>query len=300
MIPSYWSQFKDFHRNPLIEPPRFEWLIADPTVLTPDDAPDGKWHLWANSLRGIHHYLSDDGYSWRVVQERMFGGMRPFVRRDGDEFYFFWERFQTFRRTAVAVRKSQDLYRWSDPVDLIEPGFPWEGKYFQTNGNPCLLRGPFGYRLYYSAATVFLRDCGFPEPKYIGVAEADSIMGPYRKRPQPIISPSPDAPYRNFGAGAIKVYLDNDSFVGLNNGIYKDNRGHNRSAIMLLKSEDGLDWELAQDEPILKPEPFSWKRAFVYQLDVVRYKNELRMYYNSRDGWFIGRERIGVAISQIA
>jgi len=300
MIPQYWNEFQDFHLNPVIEPPRFEWLIADPTVLTPSETPDGKWRLWANSLRGIHHYLSDDGYGWEKAQEGpLFGGLRPFVRREGDDFYMFWERFKSARCSVVAVRKSHDLYNWSDPVDLLEPCFHWEGKYFRTNGNPCLLKGQFGYRLYYSAATVFLWDCLFPEPRFIGVAESDSIMGPYRKRPEPILSPSPDLPYRNFGAGAIKVYLDQGNFVGLNNGIYKDKRGHSRSAIMLLKSEDGLNWEQAKNEPILKPEPFSWKRAFVYQLDVVRYKNELRLYYNARDGWFIGRECIGVAVSQI-
>ena len=40
----------DHPDNPLIEPPRPEPMIADPTVLDPARTCDGRWHLYANSV----------------------------------------------------------------------------------------------------------------------------------------------------------------------------------------------------------------------------------------------------------
>lgn len=291
-------EFVDSPLNPLIEPPPFEWLIADPTVITPNQSPDGRWHLWANSLRGIHHYLSEDGYRWRREKGPLFGGLRPFVRFVDGRFVMFYERFLTPRLSVVAMRASDDLLSWSEAKTILSPSLPWEGGLVKTNGNPCLVWGDFGYRLYYSAGLVFLSDCMFPEPRFIGVAESEKLDGHYTKRVLPIIEPSLDEPYRNFGAGAIKVYCAEDGFIGFNNGIYKDRRGRSRSAIVLLKSGDGYAWRAVREEPILEPEPRSWKRAFVYQLDVVEHDGELRLYYNARDGWFIGKERIGVAVGK--
>ncbi len=114
-----WSAFRDYPGNPLIEPHWPAWIIADPTVLPPELTPDGRWHLFANGLRGIDHFTSADGFAWTQV----------------------------------------------DP------------------------------------------------------------------------------------------------------------------------------------EPIIGPEGSGWKRAFVYQLDVARSGRELRIYYNARSGWFLGAERIGVAIA---
>ena len=146
----------------------------------------------------------------------------------------------------------------------------WEGRFPAATGNPCLVEGRSGFLLYYSAAAVFLRDCLFIEPRYVGVAEGDAPEGPLRKRAQPILSPSRDDPYRNLGAGAIKVFRDGDGFVGLENGIYRDAAGASGSAILLLASTDGFAWTQVDPEPIIGPEGSGWKHAFVYQLDVAR------------------------------
>ena len=47
--------------SPLIGPPFPSPVLADPTFLPPDATPDGRWHLWAHSLLGVHHHTSDDG-----------------------------------------------------------------------------------------------------------------------------------------------------------------------------------------------------------------------------------------------
>ena len=56
-----FCNWRDYSGNPLIEPPTSEGIIADPTFLTPETTPDGKWHLFAHSLQGIFHFLSADG-----------------------------------------------------------------------------------------------------------------------------------------------------------------------------------------------------------------------------------------------
>src|SRR5208283_384719 len=264
-----WSAFRDYPGNPLIEPHWPEWIIADPTVLPPELTPDGRWHLFANGLGRIYHFTSADGLAWTRASRALFGGMRPCVRRVGDRFLLFFERYLSLRRSVVELRTSSDLVSWSAPRTVLEPSLPWEGRLPAVTGNPCLVEGRSGFLLYYSAAAVFLRDCLFIEPRYVGVAEGDAPEGPFRKRAQPIFSPSRDDPYRNLGAGAIKVFRDGDGFA----------------------------WTQVQPEPILGPEGSGWKRAFVYQLDVARSGRELRLYYNARSGWFLGAERIGVAIA---
>lgn len=290
-----WTALRDCDGNPLIEPRWPEWMIADPTVLAPDATPDGRWHLFANGVGRIYHFESADGLAWTGGRRPLFGGMRPFLRRAGEGYLLFYERYVSWRRSVVTMRTSRDLIAWSEPRTVLEPSLEWEGRYPAANGNPCLVEGPTGYLLYYSAGTVFLRDCLFIEPRHIGVAAGDAPEGPFRKRAEPLFSPVPGDSYRNLGAGAIKVFRDGGGFVGLQNGIYRDAAGWSGSAILLLASVDGIEWRQAQREPIVRPEGAGWKRAFVYQLDVARYGGELRLYYNARSGWLLGAERIGVA-----
>ena len=38
-----------------------------------------------------------------------------------------------------------------------------------------------------------------------------------------------------------------------------------------------------------------YEKALVYALDVRRVGDQYWMYFNARDGWFLGKERIGLA-----
>jgi len=294
----YLKTWVDHPRNPLIEPPRPEFLLGDPSAVLPAEAPDGTWHLFANTLLGIQHYVSGDGIAWER-RHKAGGGFRPFVLKDGDLFYMFYEHFSVPQlRSHVALRTSPDLWRWSKHVSVLEPSLPWEVNRVTRNaGNPCVVRAGSGWLLYYSANVVFHRDLGFCEPMHIGLARADTVTGPYRKLAGPIIRMDPDDPWRSRGAGAIKVILDEHSgvFYGFNNGIYLDEQGRTRSAIMLMSSADGLAWEQVYGEPIVAPGGDGWKKALVYQLDVKKVGDEMWMYYNARSGWRFGRERIGLA-----
>jgi hypothetical protein len=290
----HWSDHPD---NPLIMPPRPEILLGDPTVVLPQDAPDGRWHLFANTMLGIHHFTSGNGTRW-IRCGKVGPGWRAWVLKDEGRFYMFSEQFTVPQvRSHIELRWSDDLWEWTEAVRLVEPSLAWEGRFARNTGNPCVLKVGDRYRMYFSAGIVFLGDLGFCEPRYIGVAHADSVTGPYVKDEAPIISPADSDPYRNRGAGAMKVIFDEGRglFYGFNNGIYTDPEGRTRSAILLMSSADGLAWEQVYPEPILSPGGDGWKKALVYQLDVKRVGDEMWMYYNARSGWRFAVERIGLS-----
>ena len=285
--------------NPLIQPVFPGWLLGDPVVLPAEDAPDGVWHMFLNTVLWVYHYTSPDGIRWRRG-ERVCRGMRPFLYQEGRGFFLLYEVYYTPRRSVMMARASADLRNWGAPVRILTPELDWEKVVTRTVSCPCLVRDAGAYRLYYSAGSVFLRDLGFCEPLYIGCAESDSLWGPYRKRPEPLIGPEPGHPYRNRGAGAIKVYRDeaNRRWVGFNNGIYRDEQSRSRSAVLIVTSEDGLEWKEPFAEPVLRPTQ-GWKRALVYQLSMVkRPGGEVWLYYNARDGWRFGKERVGLEIGR--
>jgi len=304
---SFCSVWKDHPANPLIEPlPGWQWpnsILADPTVVVPEESPDGTWHLFAHSLQGIHHYISIDGITWEKVQGEgpLFEGMRPSIYREGSQYFMLYERVLCILplSSVIEIRSSPDLFQWGIGVKILEPTLPWERSIqSNTTGNPFLIKRDRTYWLYYSANGVFLPDCFYFEPKFIGVARAEDILGPYQKEPEPLIRPSSEEPFRNMGAGSMKLLSSqlNGLWIGFNNGIYQDLEGNSRSAILVLSSHDGLTWDLLCPEPVIKPGDQSWKTAFVYAFDVKKIDHEYWMYYNARNGWLIGTERIGLCI----
>lgn len=282
--------------NPLLEPPGRHWIVGDPSLLTPDRSPDGRWHMFANAVLQVLHFVSDDGIKWESVGGFLFRGFRTYIHREGDIFYLFYElHAKALRRSVLVVRTSADLLLWSEPRVLLEPTAVWDGRRgIRFIGNPCLIKIGDTFRLYYSSGWVFVREALVFEPAYIGVAEADKILGPYKKRPVPLIGPDPDHPWRNLGAGSLKIYSrDDGGFWAFNNGIYRGPDGHHGSAILLLESADGYIFREVKPEPIVKPEP-GWKAGWVYAFDLTRYEGETRLYFNARDGQLRAKERIGM------
>lgn len=292
-----WADHPD---NPLIDAPEGTMLIADPTFLPPSKAPDGRWHLFAHTLSGIYHYTGGDGVHWDLATpEPVIQGLaiRPYLFADGGGYHLLYEQVDITTHNRIEMRTSGDLSVWGEPVVLLEPSLDWEMSLVKAVGNPFLLKRNGRYWLYYSAGSVFLEDAGYFEPTYIGLAHADQLEGPYEKRPDPLISPSDDDPLRNLGAGSIKL-LDHPvdgRWIGFNNGIYRDGEGRTRSSIRVLASDDGVDWEPLCPAPIIVPEP-GWKEAYVYAFDVRRVEGVYHLYYNARDGWTEGTERIGLAV----
>jgi len=295
MIDLTQAKWEDHPANPMIQPPRPDWMAADPTVLTPDLSPDGKWHLFCNSVGYLRHYASDDGIVWDKLGGRICRGIRPFIYHEDGVYYLIYELHKPLWRSGIALRTSRDLIEWDEPQWLLRASQTRDGSTIRFLGNPCLVKVDKEYRLYFSNGWIWLWDCLYFEPKYVGLAVGSSPVGPFERRGEPLISPRAEHPYLNFGAGSIKVISDGeDGWWVFNNGIYKDGEGRSRSAIILLHTDDGVTFEQVVDKPIVAPEP-GWKKAFVYAFDPVFYNDKWRLYYNARDGWLRGSERIGMA-----
>ena len=293
-----WREHPD---NPIVRPPFPSPIIADPAVVPPATSPDGRWHLFAHSLLGIHHLTSPDGIAWTrvrgIVARR---SLRAFLFHAGDRYHLLYERTRLFLpmvpwSSHIEVRTSADLARWSAPRVLLRPCLPWHTRgRSRAVGNPCLVAHAGGYRLYYSAGLVRLADCGFDEPRHVGVAEGPTPLGPFTPRAEPILSPHADDPFANLGAGALKVVAAADGFLGLQNGIYRDAGGASRSAVRMLTSRDGLLFTV-RGAPFLRPGD-GWKRSHVYAVDLCRDGDRIHLYFNARDDWHWarGREAIGL------
>jgi hypothetical protein len=298
--------------NPLIRAPFPSPVIADPTFLPPDEGPDGRWHLFAHSLLGIHHFTSEDGVAWHRRELLWRNALRAFVLRGATDYLLLYEKCRLMMpilpgvawHSHVELRRSTDLQRWSEPTVVLRPDLSWHAEPGRGRavGNPCVVPTGGGYRLYYSAGLVFLPDCGFCEPRFIGVAEGDGAAGPFAPMLEPILGPSADDPLANAGAGAIKVLAVEDGFVGFQNAIaWDERRRRSSSAIRLLDSPDGVTWRVLRPEPLLAPAP-GWKQSHVYALDVRLVGGRLWLYFNARNRahWLRGREAIGLAIAPLA
>jgi hypothetical protein len=299
-FPSWEShRWHDDARNPLVSPlneEKIKGVVGDPQIILPDEF-DTKWHLfvWNNhGTPGFAHFESKDGRGWTFVYNLQWNCGPFYLTNDGTQWIACYTHYGENGGSTISARTSPDLLTWSEPTTLITPALDWEreGPRVQArNPNLCLLPGGI-YRLYYSAGTVWMNDMSFEEPKYIGVAEADSLMGPFKKRERPIFSPDPKIAHRNYGAGALKVYGFGKQFLGILNGVYLDKESHSRSALNVYLSTDGIAWEAAPYNPIIAPST-GWKKALVYQLDLRYFEGKLLMYYNARDEWLNGKECIG-------
>lgn len=296
---------------PLIEPPAFSPVIADPSFLFPEETPFGDWILYAHSAWGLHEYRSADGLSWRGRGLKAANAMRPFLRRLGcGEYVLLYEKYLPLAmplqilpvrrrwKSRIEMRRSGDVARWGRPVTVIRPERPWtqDGALGDSVSNPCLAEEGGRQRLYFSGGLSWIPDCGFCEPRYIGMAVAAYLGAFFEQRPEPIIDPASDGLPGVLGAGSLKAIRLEDGWIGLQNKIYRDSGGRSRSAIFLLRSGDGISWENASDEPIIAPDA-GWKASHVYACDC-RYREadgRWYLYFNARDGWKIseGKERIG-------
>jgi hypothetical protein len=304
------------HDAPVLRPPPGSPLIADPTFLPPDETPDGRWHLFAHSIFGVHHFTSADGVRWSRSRLVVRHAMRPYVCRDGGLYHLFYERYPAFRlplaivpglgwRSWIEQRSSADLRHWSRPTIALGPTLGWHRTQGlgAAVGNPTVLRTDRGWTLYYSAALVRVPDCGFNEPLHVGVAHGETIAGPYRPDPEPVLSPSSADPRANLGAGAMRVIQLDDGLIGLQNGIAWDPATRtSRSALSVRRSRDGRRWDYAHDEPIVAPTR-GWRARFVYACDVRRAPSgRWYLYFNGRDQapMLAGREAIGFVVADPA
>lgn len=307
------ADFKLYENNPIIKP--FDsFIVADPSVLTPDKSPDGKWHLFCHTNLGVYHFESGDGIDFKKVRRLFPRGMRPNINFINGRYYLFYERTAPLLINALTliklakwhseifVSESEDLVSWTEPKRVIGNTRDYEkDKRGIAISNPYLIKFDGKFRLYYSCGQTYINDCGFCEPTHISYAESEHIDRGFISTENPIISPDKADPYLNLCSGCIKVYKLKDGFAGFQNGIYEEN-GKSRSAIIMLSSPDGKDFKF--EKMILQPQTDNrknWMAQFVYESHLVKYGNKLRLYFNARDmaNPLKGRECIGFCEAEI-
>lgn len=300
--------FKLYEENPIIKNPLNSFVIADPSVLTPEVSHDGKFHLFCHTFFGVYMYDSIDGVSFKKVKKITKNAMRPNVNYIDGRYYLFFEKtrspianllslFGLKWKSEIFCTESVDLLNWSTPYSVISKSKDYhEDKRGSSISNPFLLTYDNKYRLYYSSGLTFIDDCGFCEPTHISFAESESVNKGYVSLEKPIISPDKKSKYLNLCSGCLKVYELKDCFIGLQNGLYEEN-GKSHSAIMLLKSDDGINFEFVK--PFLVPQicgESKWMAQYVYACCLTKYDGKFRLYFNARNvsNNLHGRESIGI------
>jgi len=317
--------FDDFNKlnfeltkaNPIVKRFGFSPIVADPSVLTPSQSHDGKWHMFCHTLFGVYHFISSDGFSWKKRGKVLNRAMRPNINYIDGVYYLYYESVQPLLKRGLSlingkwkseiyVTTSADLINWSKPLKVVGA----EKDYMLFNGgysvsNPFLIKNENNLRLYFSAGLTYIKDCGFSEPTYISLSESDNPLSGFTPLDCPILKPDSECEYLNICCGCIKVYRLKDCFIGLQNGIYKDKDNNSHSAIMLLKSNDGINFEFVKPLIVPKVCPESkikdWMAQYVYACCLSCFDGTFYIYFNARDKAHAlkGRENIGLAIATI-
>lgn len=308
------AEFVLYKNNPIIKPFDNSFIVADPSLLTPDKSHDGKWHMFFHTNFGVYHFNSDDGIHFAKVKKVLSRAMRPNINYIEGTYYLFYERTAPLFVNALTlvnlakwhseiyVVKSKDLINWSEPEIVISQTKDFEKSERGTAlSNPFLLTEENENRLYYSCGLTYIKDCGFCEPTYISYAKSSEISKNYVSNDKPILSPDKNDRYLNLCSGCLKVYKIKDGYVGFQNGIYEEN-GDSKSAIIMLSSKDGINFNF--EKMILQPQiayENDWMAQFVYASHLVKYGNKLRLYFNARNtaNMIKGRECIGFCEAEI-
>lgn len=287
------ARWTEHPQNPLIQPPPRSPLLADPTFLAPGETPDERWHLYAHSIFGLHHHVSDDGVVWTrqpgVVTTR---ALRPFLFRDQGRYHLLYEKTRWMQpwlpwRSHLEIRSSSDLRVWSEPQILLRPCLPWHHQGDGAAvGGPCVIRAEGRYRLYYGGGQAPLEGRDARVPWAVGAAEASALTGPWRPLAEPLLRPATPAQR----AGALTVLPVADGYAGFQPVTDVDAQG--TAAIRLLLSADGLGWEAL---PTLVRLSAGWSAGRLGALDVRPVGDTLRLYVSARAGAG-GREAVGLVL----
>ena len=241
------AEFKLFEGNPIIKNPLESFVIADPSVLTPDISHDGKWHLFCHTFFGVYRYESDNGVDFTNKGKIVNRAMRPNINYINGKYYLFFERTRSVIfnllslvgaqwRSEIYCVESTDFKSWSEPYRVIGKTREYEeyNKGYAIS-NPFLINVDGKYRMYYSCGQTFIDDCGFCEPTHISFAESENVTTGFVSRETPIISPDKTKEYLNLCSGCLKVYKLKDCYIGLQNGLYEKEPAKNAAGEYIYK-----------------------------------------------------------------
>lgn len=293
-----WFPFSD---EPVLSGLWYIPKLCDPVFLFPEEAPDQKWHLFAHSWLGIHHFISGSGIAWEPLKMVEVRGHSPFIFFDKGTWYLLYEkhdaplpilekglrripRKERLKASRIEMRSSNDLLVWSEPRLLLDSReVPFAADYLAQPrvSRPQMIPWNGGYRLYFGASHLLMPDAKQKVTRYFAVAESDSLSGPFTlgNGGKPLLEPMPDDPFRNLGCGSIKIVPGFDGLAAFQCGASWDPRAcRSTTSMIMLLSADGLDWHLSTRPPVLVPATEGWASRYVMSCDV-RYKEDESCWY---------------------
>ena len=104
-------------KNPILKPFHGSFVVADPSMLTPDNCHDGKWHMFFHTTFGIFHFASDDGIDFKKVQKVTNRAMRPNINYIDGKYYLFYERTRPLFFNALNV---VNAVKWKSEIYVME------------------------------------------------------------------------------------------------------------------------------------------------------------------------------------
>ena len=290
-----WFPFSD---EPLVQGVSYAPRFCDPQVLMPEQACDGKWHMFFHSWIGIHHFISDSGIEWEPRKMIEVRGHSPFIYIENEKYYLIYEKHEREipfvgnkradggRETGsrIEMRSSTDLLVWSKPRLILDSRtVPYASDYLKAPrvSRPQLLKTANGYRLYFGASHLILPDTSQKVSRYFGYAESDQLLGPYKlsEKAAPLIQALPDDKWSNLGCGSIRIVPHEDKIYAFQCGVYWDpETAKTHSALTMLRSDDGLSFKRCLDKPILMPSSHGWASSYIMGCDV-HYRPEEKNWY---------------------
>ena len=108
---------------------------------------------------------------------------------DGDKVVLYYEQYDApfFKSSKLfwveAAHSGKGAWAWSKPTLGLAPALPWEKVGTPRIGNPFVFWNVAAAKwwLYYSASAVHLPDADIDEPLHVGLAQAETLRGPWTR-----------------------------------------------------------------------------------------------------------------------
>ena len=110
------ADFRISAESPVLRPRGGSIVVADPSMLTPDVAHDGKWHMFFHTTFGVCHAESTDGIKFSKPEKIAKRAMRPNINFIDGRYYLFYER----TRPVIFNLLSLVGAKWESEIYCVE------------------------------------------------------------------------------------------------------------------------------------------------------------------------------------
>lgn len=193
-------------------------------------------------------------------------------------YYAGFDRDTGIEQIGLAI--SDDLKSWRRPVagPIVSLGSTGEADAVQTS-NPCVLKRPDGYRMWYQGRNVVGQ---------ISICYAKSTDGiAWKFRDAPVLAVTPEVRGNRVGYHHPHVLFDDERQVfRLWCTRYLDNMSH----VLYAESGDGITWNTLSED-VLHP-TVEWEGKLIFYPCVITDRTGLSVWYSgvpSKKDWQIGR-----------